>query len=127
MKASTRARHSAQAAFPNVNKPVDPADATYIICLATAWGGEALDFGRAELDRYNRGPDAYAGRHFGFASGADYCEWVELRGGPLCSERTRAGKLCRNPIGRGGRRPEDWLRLHRSGPCAIHSKTEARS
>ena len=127
MQASISPRPRAQAAFPSVNKPVGPADATYIICLATAWGGEALDIGRAELDRYNRNPDAFAAKYFSFTTAYEYREWVELHGAPLCSERTRAGKLCRNQFGSGGQRPEDWMRLHRSGPCGVHSKTEARS
>jgi hypothetical protein len=104
-----------------INKPIDPADCIYIICLAHPCGGESLDVGRAELDRYNADPDGYAAEHFGFDTAEQYREWIRCKGTALCSERTKAGRLCRVSISKIQQDPAIWKEQHRSRACAIHA------
>jgi hypothetical protein len=105
-----------------INKPIDPAEADYTICLTRPGGGETLLVGRAELDQYNLDPDGYAAEHFGFATIDEYREWAALDGTPLCSEQTKSGELCRNSISRSQREAADWKALHRTQPCTVHSQ-----
>jgi phosphoglycolate phosphatase-like HAD superfamily hydrolase len=69
-----------------------------------------------------QGTDGFAAKHFGFDDVDDYREWVACDGAPLCSERTKKGRLCRNYACERIHihTPQDWLRLHRSGPCFVH-------
>ena len=103
-----------------LNDPIDPADYFYALCFRTPWGGETTFVGQDEMNQYNADPDAFAAKYFGLTVD-QYREWIETQATALCSERTRAGRLCRNPIGAGVLlTPKDWLQHHRSAPCFIH-------
>ena len=125
MKANTTTQTSAQAGW--INKPIDPNDCAYLVCLEHPCGGETLEIGRRELDTYNADPDRYAAKHFGFATADEYREWIETNGTPLCSERTKSGHPCRQMVSRGQLDPAEWKQLHRNVACWMHSKTEAAS
>jgi hypothetical protein len=105
-----------------INEPVDLADATWIVEFdgpcGTADGTHSL--GRDEVEQYNADPDLFAAKALGFATADEYREWVECNGAPLCGERTKSGKLCRNQIGRIQQSPDNWREHHRSRACASH-------
>lgn len=84
--------------------------------------GENYDFSdKDEVATYNADPDGFAAKHFGFDDVDDYREWVACSGVPLCSERTKAGKVCANSIGQALHySPREWLAFHRSEPCHKH-------
>ena len=110
----------------SINKPVDPAvAAVYVVYIRCAPGyvGNRLFLDPVEFDEYNRDPDLFAARHFGFATADEYREWVHCHGNPHCSEPTKSksGRLCRNPVG-GFLKPCEWREQHRSRPCPIHAR-----
>jgi hypothetical protein len=108
----------------SLNEPVSINDCLWEVGLhrPMPWPGVTFFLNRAEVERYNADPDRFAADHFGFALVADYREWVETDGRPLCSERTRSGALCRNGVTGGGADPDIWRRRHRSEPCAVHER-----
>jgi hypothetical protein len=106
----------------SLNEPVDLADAMWTVQFRGPYGAadgtHCLD--RNEVEQYNADPDGFAAKELGFASADEYREWVEARGYALCSERTKSGKLCRNPV---LMKPgESWSECHRSRPCASHGR-----
>jgi hypothetical protein len=111
--------------MPNsINHPVDPAVAAfYVVAIRRApdYGGKRLFLDPVEFDEYNRDPDLFAARHFGFATADEYREWVHCHGYPHCSEPTKSGQLCRNPVG-GFLKPCEWREQHRSRPCFLHTR-----
>lgn len=97
--------------------------AIYELNFAAPWGGCSVVVDRAEAVEYSRDPDAYAARHLGFANSEQYREWVATDGTALCSERTRAGRMCRNSVGGHGQLdPAEWIVLHRSRACRMHGE-----
>jgi hypothetical protein len=90
----------------------------YYACIRTVWGGESIYLNKEEAEQYNADPDDYAARHFGISK-REYREWIECGGTALCSQRTRAGKLCKNSVG-GELQPDKWKRLHRTAVCHCH-------
>jgi hypothetical protein len=103
-----------------LNDPVTEPE--YIWSAHVACGGcsgRTLYLDPDDVDQYNADPDLFVAKHFGFETVDEYREWVEARGSALCSERTAAGKLCRNSIGMTYR-PEVWRERHRSAPCSVH-------
>jgi hypothetical protein len=77
-------------------------------------GGESLDIGRDELDQYNRDPDGYAAKHFGFDTAEEYREWINVTGAALCGARIKSGRLCGHPVSRIHLNPAEWKQLHRN-------------
>jgi hypothetical protein len=116
--------------MPNRRQPINEPATKYVeviwsVFLLTGKNrqGENYDFSdESEVARYNADPDGFAAKHFGFDDVDDYREWVACDGAPLCSERTKKGRLCRNYACERIHihTPQDWLRLHRSGPCFVH-------
>jgi hypothetical protein len=106
----------------SINKPIDPADATYVVDVQDAYYGfgKELCLDRDELDQYNRDPDLFTARHFGFATADQYREWIVLQGAALCSERTKSGRMCRTRL-RDKLKASDWRKQHRSRPCHVHA------
>jgi hypothetical protein len=74
-----------------------------------------------EAAEYNADPDAYAAKYLGFSSVDQYREYIESEFIPMCSERTRSGRLCRcNVAGVSGLNPAQWREHHRPEPCPRH-------
>jgi hypothetical protein len=110
-----------------INKPIDPGDATFEVCVAHPCGGNTLYLGRDELDQYNRDPDGYAAKHFGFDTAEEYREWINVTGAALCGARTKSGRLCGHLVSRIQLNPTEWKELHRNVFCAVHSNAGGRS
>jgi hypothetical protein len=98
-----------------------PAQQEWYCCLSTPNGGETVGLRDASsVETYNSNPDAFAASHFGLSI-SEYREWIESKGGALCSERTQKGRACRNTCGAGYQLDSVmWRKLHRNFPCVIH-------
>ena len=72
-----------------------------------------------EVKAYNQDPDGYVAKAIG-VSVADYTDWIENHGMPLCGSKTKAGKLCRIPTGCIHMPIEQWLEQHRAHYCKTH-------
>jgi hypothetical protein len=92
-------------------------------------GGATIGLDEDQVAAYNANPDRFVAEYMGFSTVAEYYEWVETDGTPLCSERTKSGTLCRNPngtgrsqLGAGGDQTgaARWRERHRTYPCSIH-------
>lgn len=92
--------------------------------IAVPGGATTIDIDGADVARYNADPDAYAAQHFGLTT-AEYDEWIELDGAPLCRCRTASGDFCRRSPGRGQLDAREWKARHRKLTCAFHSGTAA--
>ncbi len=113
-------------ALTSINRPIDPADATYVVYVAHPFfRGVALYLDRDQLDQFNRDPDLFAAEHFGLATADHYREWVRSRGTALCSERTTSGCMCQFRISRLHLNLREWREQHRSRPCPIHARMRA--
>jgi hypothetical protein len=98
----------------------EPAEACYIVCLSCPGGGEGmLELSLEEGEQYNADPDGYAANYFGLST-AEYVEWINTCGTPLCGARTKSGKLCRTPTGRMQQDAAAWMANHRAFFCRRH-------
>jgi len=86
--------------------------------FATPEGGRTLYLTVEEAAAYDSDPDAYVAAYLGL-SVAEYSEWLDLRGMPLCGARNRWGSLCRSIIG-PMRDINEWRSLHRNDYCHAH-------
>jgi hypothetical protein len=79
-----------------------------------------------EIELYRRDPDQFAAEAFDLTKD-EYREWCATFGRPLCGEKTKSGRLCRQIIA-GGRRsyrdPAYWKAHHRNFACCLHSRAE---
>jgi hypothetical protein len=111
----------AVANFRDLNKRVAPEIAEIVIWPVGPNGGcGPLSLNLAGLAQYNADPDLFVAKELGFATAEQYREWVESKGVPLCSERTRHGRLCKNGNGHIARSTKEWMKWHRADPCGLH-------
>lgn len=103
----------------SVNKPIAPADRVYAWSIRGAGGLTSIIGKTDEFEAYNRDPDGYAAAHFGISK-ANYVEWVEHEGMPLCGATTRAGNLCKQPVGPTNLPAQVWVSRHREVYCKTH-------
>ena len=96
--------------------------------LAEVRGGTGcttIRLAREMVDVFFERPDDVAARLLGFSSVAQYGEWVEGMGLPLCAATTRRGKPCSLPCG-----PMSdawtWRGLHRKAFCSVHEERGTR-
>lgn len=82
-------------------------------------GWKTISVRMADVDTFNADPDRYAADHFGMTV-AQYVEWVELDGSPLCGANTQAGRPCKAVVGKIQLSSHEWLRLHREQYCKTH-------
>jgi hypothetical protein len=75
-----------------------------------------------EGDRaFKEDPFAWAARLYRMTK-AEYLEWGNTRGRPLCGCRTSSGALCRNQVGDGGfHMPDAFNARHRKYACGVHA------
>lgn len=111
-------RNTGEGDFPDL----DPTPGETVVCIDRPGGGETLYLDQNELVEFDRDPEAFAARYYGFADVDPYREWVTLDGTALCGEQTKSGKLCRNSISHIQLRAADWKALHRTRPCTVHTK-----
>jgi hypothetical protein len=86
------------------------------IDVRTPMGWETHYVSPSEASTWDDNPDACAARMFDMTE-AEYTEWIELHGMPLCGSVTKKGKLCRASIGRVHMSASEWLATHRSAYC----------
>jgi hypothetical protein len=84
-------------------------------------GGGEIDISWEDATHYFQDPIGYIARRFFGATAAEYIEWVEGEGMPLCGGTTVRGKLCKQPVGRIQMTFSEWKALHRVGTCKKHS------
>ena len=102
-----------------INSKVDIDQMWLPLSVNTPGGSQTVSIRLHELHQYNDDPDAFVAQYFGMSL-AQYVEWVELDGAPLCGANTRAGKPCKSMIGRIQMGAEQWLATHREGYCKAH-------
>lgn len=64
-------------------------------------------------------PAAFAAKAFA-CTPEQWAAWILQEGTPHCGGLTKAGKRCRQPIGRSQMKIADWLDLDGSDYCRIH-------
>lgn len=89
-----------------------------------------------EVELFKKDPDAFAAKFFGLSK-ADYLEWNELDGEPLCCALTKSGRECKGRVAHwrieeqrelrrktyrvdGPDYAASWKTLHRQYPCSLH-------
>lgn len=93
--------------------------------IVTVWGGgEPRWLSAEEAEIWNRDPDEGASKQLGFASKAEYYEWLQNCGAPRCGALTKRGTLCKNWIGGHQLSPKEWLGRDRSEYCYSHGGAE---
>ncbi len=101
----------------------------HYVNLTTPCGGGNIHLTESQIADYKADPDAFAAHQFGLTR-AEYYEWIETDGTPLCPAPTATGELCGNPNG-GGRlqqlEAEEWKARHRHAYCSIHSEQAAKA
>jgi hypothetical protein len=101
-----------------------PAMSTWTAFVAIPGGAKTLHFCEfEEAERYNADPDLWAAEMYGMTK-AEYLEWINLDGAPLCRAETKNGRQCRNVIGRTQQCAREWKALHRKGCCVAHGNSE---
>lgn len=89
------------------------------ICMAIPGGGVTLHVA-IEPRHYNSDPDGWAAEYVGLSSKADYYEWLDCNGTPLCGCVTREGQPCKNATGGSQLAASVWKHLHRARMCKAH-------
>ena len=103
------------------NKPAEPVWTANTISP----GGMELHLDRAEAEKYNVDPDAYAAQHLGLTK-IEYYQWLDLEGQPLCGHQAAGGDLCRSRTGGFQLTAKEWKARHRKFFCAAHARKAGR-
>lgn len=91
-----------------------------VVCLTTPCGGETASLpDDAAVAAFRADPDKWAAAYFSLSL-AEYGEWIELQGHPLCGARTKRGTLCRMFVGGQLSDAAEWKQRHRNYYCKLH-------
>jgi hypothetical protein len=99
-----------------LNKPVSEEAArwgVYFEMIGTFW------LNREEVAEYNKDPDEYVVRRFGFRSREQYAEFVFANDKPRCGATTNAGRPCCNSPLETSFSPKEWIAGYRPW-CQVH-------
>lgn len=103
-----------------INAPVPDSKAKISLCVRRPGGYLSIEIALSDLSKYNADPDGFVADYFGL-SAAEYVEWIDLDGAPLCGSKTKAGKLCKVPVGRVQSGAGTWAAEHRASYCHLHT------
>ena len=110
----------------SINAPVTP-KIEYHVCICTPWGGESFVLeSEAEQGAYNADPDAWAAKKLDLTR-AEYVEWVESLGVPLCAGKSRKGSPCKQRVGPIQMSAREWKEKHRVTLCYAHQRATIRT
>ena len=106
---------------------INDATVHHYINVVTVRGGTVFDITESQIAEYQADPDAFVARHVFGLSKAEYVEWIETGGAPLCAGYTKRGTLCRCSTGGSHLDPQEWRARHRQSFCAAHIGADLRA
>jgi hypothetical protein len=111
---------------PPRNEPSTVQYRAYLV-MPCPTGGDAdaeIYFENAdEASAYDADPDGWAAEYFGLTV-AQYYEWLDRDGYPLCAAVTTTGRPCRNVLVNSWRisSAQEFFTLHRKDYCYAHQR-----
>lgn len=102
-----------------INTPIGMDQRAVSITVRSVGGHTSITISPNELAKYNADPDAFVAQHLGLTP-AQYAEYIEVDGAPLCGATTKKGVPCSVMLGRIQMDVGSWLALHREQYCKSH-------